>query len=74
MSEMDWDAIDVQGLLPEEKQYSVVQLDFFKPPDHPDAAIKKFEVDDLEEAADSTPDSPGTGWLAYDAEGNSTQI
>lgn len=69
---MDWDAIDVESLLPTEKQYSIVKLDFMKPPDDPDAAVKKFEVDDLEEAP--TPDMPETGWLAYDAEGNSQQL
>lgn len=74
MPEMDWDAIDVASLLPEEKQYSIVQLDFFKPPDSPDAAVKVYEVEDLGEAEDSTPDKPGIGWLAYDSDGNSTQL
>lgn len=74
MAGIDWDAIDVESLLPQEKAYSVVKLDFFKPPDDPDAAVKMFEVDDLSEAEDSTPDGPGTGWLAYDADGNSEQL
>lgn len=74
MAGIDWDAIDVESLLPTEQKYSIVQLDFFKPPDDPDAAVKMFEVDDLDEAAQSTPEGPGTGWMAYDAEGNATQL
>lgn len=67
----DWDWADVESLLPTEKQYSVVKLDYFKPPDDDDAAVKMFEVDDPEEAADSTPERPGTGWMLYDKDGNS---
>ena len=74
MAELDWDAIDVEKLLPEEKKYSVVKLDFFKPPDDPDAAVKMFEVDDIDEAARSTPSGTGMGWMVYDAEGNAEQV
>lgn len=70
----DWEQYDVEGLLPEEKAYSVVKLDFFKHPADEDAAVRMFEVDDPAEAQDSTPDMPGTGWLIYDSEGNAEQI
>lgn len=69
-----WDYADVDALLPTEKKYSVVKLDYFKHPASDDAAVKMFEVDSPEEAEDSTPDAPGTGWLIYDSEGNSQQI
>lgn len=70
----DWEQYDVEGLLPQEKEYSVVKLDYYKHPASEDAAVRMFEVDDPAEAEDSTPDMPGTGWLIYDSEGNAEQI
>lgn len=66
---MVWDEIDLDQFLPEEKEYSIVQLDTMKPPFHEDAAVKDQEVDDLSEAA--LPDMPETIWIAYDRDGNS---
>lgn len=66
---MAWDEVDIDPLLPEEKQYSIVQLDTMKPPFDDDAAVKDQEVDDLEEA--HLPNMPETIWMAYDQEGNS---
>ena len=66
---MVWDEIDLDGLLPQEKEYSIVKLDLMKPPFDEDAAVKDQEVDDLEEAA--TPEMTETVWMAYDRQGNS---
>jgi len=70
----DWDYANIEDLLPTEKKYSIVKLDYFKHPGDEDAATKMFEVDDPEEVKDSTPDMPGIGWLIYDSEGNGEQI
>lgn len=69
---MVWDDVDIEPLLPEDKAYSIVRLNTMKPPFHEDAAVKEYEVDDLDEA--STPDLPETTWMAYDREGNSQVI
>lgn len=66
---MVWDEIDLDGLLPQEKQYSIVKLDLMKPPFDEDAAVKDQEVDDLDDAA--TPEMTETVWMAYDQKGNS---
>lgn len=69
---MVWDEVDIEPLLPEEKRYSVVKLNTRKPPFDEGAAVKEYEVDDLDEA--STPDLMDTVWMAYDADGNSQVI
>lgn len=71
---LDWDSIDAEGLLPENKKYSIVKLDSFKPPTDDDAAVNMYEVDDLEEAKGSTPEPEGVAWIAYDEEGNSYSV
>lgn len=69
---MAWDEVDIEPLLPEEKQYSIVKIDTMKAPFSDEAAVKEYEVDDLDEA--STPDIMETIWMAYDADGNSQVI
>lgn len=69
---MVWDEIDVDRLLPDEKQYSIVKINTMKPPFEEGAAVKEYEVDDLEDAA--TPDLMETIWMAYDQDGNSQTI
>lgn len=69
---MAWEEFEVEALLPTEKEYSIVKLDTLKPPDDEDAAVKMYEVDDLEEAV--TPDGLGMDWLAYDRDGNAVDI
>lgn len=66
---MAWDEVDIERLFPEEKAYSIVRVDTMKPPFSESAAVKEYEVDDLDEAA--LPDESEVIWMAYDTDGNS---
>ncbi|MFB6283667.1 MAG: hypothetical protein ABEK59_07000 [Halobacteria archaeon] len=57
-------------LLPDEKKYSLVQLDYFKPPWHDEAAFKKMEFDDIEEVNQFTEVPHMYGFLVKDRDGN----
>lgn len=63
---------NIERLLPEEKEYSVVKINTMKSPGDESAAVKQYEVDDLEEA--STPNTMGSMYFAYDADGNRQKI
>lgn len=60
-------------LIPTDKQYSVVELDTYKPPSDPDFATKHYETDnDL--ASIVVPPQSGIEWLAYDQDGNAYDL
>lgn len=65
-------AEDIKNLLPGEKKYSVVKIDTMKPPGDPDAAVKLYEVDDIDEI--SKTGTMGSMYFAYDADGNRQKI
>jgi len=46
-------AEDIDRFLPEERKYSVMKIDTKRPPGAENAALKQYEVNDLDEA--STP-------------------
>jgi len=59
-------------LLPNEKQYSIVHRDRWKPLSHPDEEVKMGETDDLDDVP--IPDLTGISVLAYDADGNMSEL
>ena len=60
-------------LLPNEKRYSIVHRDRWKSSSDPDAEVKMFETNDLQDVA-LPPDHLGILVLAYDADGTMIEL
>jgi hypothetical protein len=58
---------DKQHLLPEDEMYSIVRLDYWKPPGDDEAAVKAYETDSLDDKVDSS--SKDIERIAYDKYG-----